>query len=121
MDEHFNQTIVNMISKYAQEQKETWDDLLGETVYIYNTAVQESTKYTPFEVMFGRRGKLPIDFNTMNVYDPNKKLEEFFQLNMFQGVHFCWKIHSEENIFVGEQISYDRSTQSADCVMLNKV
>ena len=41
LDEHFNQTIVNVIFKYAQEQKETWNDLLGVTVYSYNTAVHK--------------------------------------------------------------------------------
>lgn len=46
-----------------------WDECLGEAVYSYNTAVQESTGYTPFEAMFGR---LLIDLN-ISKSDPDKK------------------------------------------------
>ena len=56
------------------EHRETWDEFSGEAVYSYNTAVQESTKRTSFEAMFGRRGNLPIDFNVVmnyNIYDPS--------------------------------------------------
>ena len=33
-------------------------------MYGYNSAMQESSRYTPFEAMFGRLAKLPVDFNT---------------------------------------------------------
>lgn len=35
-------------------------------VYAYNTSRQESTLYTPFEVMFGRRPVLPIELDVDN-------------------------------------------------------
>lgn len=50
---------------------------MPELVYAYNTAVQESSKFTPFEVMFGRMAKLPIDFNALELYDVQEKLQEF--------------------------------------------
>ena len=40
-----------------------WDDLLGTCIYAYNISVHESTSFTPFEVMFGRKAVLPIDVN----------------------------------------------------------
>ena len=43
----------------------------------YNTAVHESTKHTPFEVMFGQMAKLPIDFNMLEDYSPMEKIQEF--------------------------------------------
>lgn len=48
LDERLNQTLVNSLAKFAQEFRETWDKILNEVVYAYNTAVQESTKHTPF-------------------------------------------------------------------------
>jgi len=63
LDERFNQTLVNAISKFVGSDHATWDEKLDEIVYSYNTAVQESTKVSPFEAMFGRIAHLPIDFN----------------------------------------------------------
>ena len=50
LDERYNQTLVNAVAKFAQEDRDRWDEKLPEVVYAYNTAVQESTKHTPFEV-----------------------------------------------------------------------
>ena len=52
------------LAKFAQDKHETWDENIGEVVYSYNTAVQESTKHTPFELMFGQMAILPVDINT---------------------------------------------------------
>ena len=43
----------------------------------YNTAVHDSTKYTPFEVMFGRKERLPIEFNTNNCYRPEDLVQDY--------------------------------------------
>ena len=76
LDERFNQTLVNTLSKFVQENRQVWDEKLGEVVYAYNTAVQESTKHTPFEAMFGRMARLPVDLNSIKHYDPDTVLEE---------------------------------------------
>ena len=77
LDEHLNQTLVNSLAKFAQENRDTWDGKLPEVVYAYNTAVQESTKHTPFEAMFGRMGRLLVDFNASINFDADAKLKEF--------------------------------------------
>ena len=46
-------------------------------MFAYNTAVHESTKHTPFEVMFGRMAKLPIDFNLSGDCSPEEKVLDF--------------------------------------------
>jgi hypothetical protein len=47
----------------VQGRKEIWDEYVDACIYAYNTAVHESTKYSPFELMFGRKAILPIDIN----------------------------------------------------------
>ena len=44
---------------------------------VYNTAVQEPTKYTPFQVMFGRVARLTVDIKGSANYEPESKAEEF--------------------------------------------
>ena len=77
LDERYNQTLINSLSKFVQENRTTWDERLSEVVYAYNTAVQESTKYTPFQVMFGRVAWLPVDINGSANYESENKVEEF--------------------------------------------
>ena len=43
--------------------QEMWDEYLDTYVYAYNTSVHDSTTFSPFEVMFGRKAILPIDIN----------------------------------------------------------
>lgn len=77
LDERYNQTLVNSLAKFAQDTRETWDENVGEVVYSYNTALQESTKHTPFESMFGRVAILPVDINAAGNYNPDEVVEQF--------------------------------------------
>ena len=65
LDERFNQTLQGMLVKLVHEKKEKWSDVLDGCVFAYNTSVQDSTKYTPFQLMFGRQATLPIDSREM--------------------------------------------------------
>ena len=70
-----NQTLQNMLVKYTHEKKAVWDDFLDTCVYAYNTSVHETTAFTPFELMFGRRAVLPIDLE-IDKCDPTDILEQ---------------------------------------------
>ena len=40
LDECFNQTLGNLLAKFAQVNRDFWDECLGVVVYAYNSAVQ---------------------------------------------------------------------------------
>jgi len=61
--ERLNQTLQNMV-KYIEQRKEQWEDYLDTCVFSYNTSKQDSTKHSPFELMFAQKPVLPIDINT---------------------------------------------------------
>ena len=64
--ERFNRTIKTMLTQFVNNQKQdNWDTKLEKLSFAYNTAVHAVTKFSPFELMFGRIPKLPIDL----VYD----------------------------------------------------
>ena len=80
LDERYNQTLQNMLVKYTHQQKAVWDDFLDTCVYAYNTSVHETTGFTPFELMFGRRAVLPIDLE-IEKRDPKDVLGQQEQYN----------------------------------------
>ena len=61
LDERFNQTLQNMLVKLVHNKRHEWDTCIDSSIYAYNTAKHESSLFTPFEIMFGRRAILPID------------------------------------------------------------
>ena len=50
-----------MLVKVTESKKEAWSSYLDTCVFAYNTSRHESSKFSPFELMFGCRATLPID------------------------------------------------------------
>lgn len=59
--ERFNRTLLAMLGTLEPEQKCDWKKYVTNLVYAYNATPHESTKVAPFELMFGRKPRLPID------------------------------------------------------------
>ena len=59
--ERFNSTFVPQISKLQDTQANNWDEYLQAVVFAYNTGVHKTTKYSPYELLYGRSPRLPID------------------------------------------------------------
>ena len=50
-----------MLSIIAAEKEDVWDLQLPTTMLAYRTSIHETTKATPFSLMFGREARLPVD------------------------------------------------------------
>ena len=66
-----------MLAKFATDKQNYWDEFLDTS---YNTSVQESSHFSPFEVMFGRKATLPIDL-TFEQQQPKEKVIENLELS----------------------------------------
>ena len=56
--EKFNSTITNMISNVSVK----WDKQLPLFLFAYRTTIQESTRESPFSLLYGRDPRLPWNF-----------------------------------------------------------
>ena len=60
--ERFNGTLKSMLRKMCEERPKDWDRYLNPLLFAYRESVQESTGFSPFELLYGRvvRGPLAI-------------------------------------------------------------
>lgn len=82
--EKFSQFLQNMTVKFMQNRKELWKQYQDTCVYACNTTCNEYTRYSSFELIFGRKPILPID---VEQNDPDNVLNEFQQLRSLSPSH----------------------------------
>ena len=61
LTERFNRTLCTILAKYAEQHNGEWDTYLTSALFAYRTAQQGTTKFEPFELLYGRKAVLPID------------------------------------------------------------
>ena len=61
LDERMNQTLKSALVKYVNDNQNDWDVYLNAVLFAYRASKNDSTKFTPFELMFGRPPVLPIE------------------------------------------------------------
>ena len=76
--EWMNQTLIHMIGKLDEEKKAHWSEYLLELLLSYSSTHLAVTGYSPHFLLFGRRLRIPVDYQFPTICDlPHKaKLEE---------------------------------------------
>jgi len=59
--EKANGVVVAAVSKLIQGKEDRWDEYIELVAFAINTVPQESSKFAPFYLMFGREPSLPVD------------------------------------------------------------
>lgn len=91
--ERFNRTLLSMLGTLERKQKARWKDYVKPLVHAYNCTRNDATGFAPYELMFGRSPRLPVDLafglpvrehqatsHSQYVKDLRSRLEESFQL-----------------------------------------
>eukprot|EP00794_Sanderia_malayensis_P021278 gene21278-biopygen16313 len=59
--ERQNRTLQDIICNFVSEHSLDWDEWIDQAVFAYNTGVHESTGISPYEMVFGRPARMPIE------------------------------------------------------------
>ena len=49
--------------KFVEDKREEWDTVLDCCIFAYNTSKHASSLYPPFEIMYGWKAVLPVEFS----------------------------------------------------------
>ena len=69
LTEKFNGTLCQMLSSYMNEKQTDWDEYIEVCLFAYRTSKQETTKETPFRLLYGRDARLPSDIDNWSTKD----------------------------------------------------
>ena len=59
--ENLHKTLRSMLKARVEDNPATWDEHLDFCMMAYRSSVHSSTGHTPFELMFGREMRIPLD------------------------------------------------------------
>uniref|UniRef100_A0A8C5DDY6 Gypsy retrotransposon integrase-like protein 1 n=1 Tax=Gouania willdenowi TaxID=441366 RepID=A0A8C5DDY6_GOUWI len=59
--ERFNRTLLDMLGTLSNQEKRHWKEFVKPLVHAYNCTKNDATGFSPYELMFGRQPRLPVD------------------------------------------------------------
>jgi putative transposase len=108
--ERFNGTFLPKVLALTNEEKTNWDDKLLPVAFSYNNTQHAVTKFTPFELMFGRECRVPAD----PINDIHEPMTSVYAIEMKKYINFA-KIIARKNIEKNQQemkLRYDTNRQN---------
>ena len=75
--ERMNSSLLGLLGTLTSDQKSRWKDQLSFVVHAYNCMKHESTGFTPFELMYGRQARLPVDLMLSLNQNVNQSYNEY--------------------------------------------
>ena len=117
-----------MLVKFVSTKKEAWSAYLDTCVFAYNTSRHESTKFTPFKLMFGRKATLPIDVELQKA-SPEEVCQKYHTLDepnttAILTEHAQLLETAKKNILVAQQKqkeNYDRKHAKPERFQVNQL
>lgn len=112
--ERDNFTLKSALMKLVNDEGDNWDDFIPAALFAYHTSMHASTKFTPFEIMFGRKARLPIDLKC-NEDEEDNSFEKCYSETIAANHENCMqKIRCEMNQKVTQNIEAAKVRQKKD-------
>ena len=98
--ERWNRTLKSMLKKLCQDQLKQWHRLINPVLFAYREVPQESTGFSPFQLLYGRSlrgpGKLLKELWTKEVNIPEVKTSNEYITQLRECLEDSFKLAQEE-------------------------
>lgn len=137
LTERFNRTLKTMIACFVNEHQNNWDELLTFLAFAYNSSTHATTNFTPYEIVYGRPPKIPIDLivqendsfggegDDIHSYSENQEVNFYVKelKEKFRSVYKCVQENTNSKV-EKSKLYYDRNLKpmdykKGDLVLLN--
>ena len=95
--ERMNRSLLNMLSKSADSNGSNWDERLPFILFAYRASTQESTKESPFYLLYGRDPQLPTSEMLEPQVDRISYNLDDYKSEMVRHMSEAWKL-AQENV-----------------------
>lgn len=112
--ERLNGSLKGIIKKYTDKAQLNWDRFLSRAIYVYNNSQHGTTKYTQYELLYGRTNRSPLNTNESKEYgfedfDPDRILarqlaDENIEHAMKITKYYYDRVHKPTEFKVGDGI-----------------
>ena len=92
------------MSKLMEDFSDDWEKYLDSAIFATNTSVQTSTKHTPFQLMYGREARFPLQAE--KEAESNKLdavIDDFCKVDIEQYIKNCFE--KQKSIFLKTEIA----------------
>ena len=113
--ERMCQSLQKMLACYVNDKKNDWAEFLPLLQFAYNSSIHSTTKFSPFELTYGRHPRLPLDLLTHSA-----KLDLYLSMNSYAEQLQTQLAAAYEKVIVNtdmsiapHKIQHDRKTRAA--------
>ena len=114
--ERFHKTLISMLSRYVEKHARDWDHYLPYMLYAYRVTAQESTRESPFFLLYGRDARQPMkEALTCPTSAYMVDLDDY-KSELVQGLTSAWETAAEciKSAQKHQKSVYDRSAKTMD-------
>lgn len=114
--ERFHRTLISMLSMYVEKHARDWDRFLPFMLYAYRVTAQESTRESPFYLLYGRDARQPLE-EVLDCPRPAYLVDlDDYKSELVRALSSAWKTASEciKSAQKHQKTVYDRHAKTID-------
>ncbi|CAI5662959.1 unnamed protein product [Oreochromis niloticus] len=115
--ERYNRTLLDMLGTLEDKDKYHWRDFVRPLTHAYNCTRNDTTGYCPYELMFGRQPRLPVDLvlGTHPGKTSPKSYSDYVK-SLRQNLQESYTLASEHSQKMGEKnkMRFDKKIKAAE-------
>ena len=115
--ERSHSTLAERLTPFVQQDCNTWDEFVPGTVFAINSAVNASSGYSPYEVVFGCRPRFPLASTAQESLKPVPPNYQSYLHRLTERLKTI-RQHVEENISQSQQRMEERTNRNVNVLAL---